>query len=34
MRFLVDECTGPKVAQWLREQNNEVFSVILKKSAS
>jgi|SRR4030042_4161016 len=27
MRFLVDECTGPKVAQWLREQNHEVFSV-------
>lgn len=27
MRFLVDECTGPKVAQWLREQNHVVFSV-------
>jgi len=27
MRFLVDECTGPKVAQWLREQNHDVFSV-------
>jgi len=27
MRFLVDECTGPRVAQWLREQNHEVFSV-------
>ncbi|MBN1684666.1 MAG: DUF5615 family PIN-like protein [Gammaproteobacteria bacterium] len=27
MRFLVDECTGPQVAQWLREQNHEVFSV-------
>jgi len=27
MRFLVDECTGPKVAQWLREQKYEVFSV-------
>jgi len=27
MRFLVDECTGPAVAQWLREQNHEVFSV-------
>jgi predicted nuclease of predicted toxin-antitoxin system len=26
MRFLVDECTGPKVAAWLREQY-EVFSV-------
>ncbi|MCX7406550.1 MAG: DUF5615 family PIN-like protein [Planctomycetales bacterium] len=27
MRFLVDECTGPKVAQWLRVQGHEVFSV-------
>ena len=27
MRFLVDECTGPKVAQWLREQNHDIFSV-------
>ena len=27
MRFLVDECTGPGVAQWLREQDHEVFSV-------
>ncbi len=27
MRFLVDECTGSKVAKWLREQNHEVFSV-------
>jgi predicted nuclease of predicted toxin-antitoxin system len=27
MRFLVDECTGPKVAQWLREMKHEVFSV-------
>jgi predicted nuclease of predicted toxin-antitoxin system len=27
MRFLVDECTGPYVAQWLRTQNHEVFSV-------
>ena len=27
MRFLVDECTGPKVAKWLREQGYEVFSV-------
>jgi predicted nuclease of predicted toxin-antitoxin system len=27
MRFLVDECTGPAVASWLREQNHEVFSV-------
>jgi predicted nuclease of predicted toxin-antitoxin system len=27
MRFLVDECTGPVVATWLREQDHEVFSV-------
>jgi len=27
MRFLVDECTGPVVAQWLRAHQHEVFSV-------
>ena len=27
MRFLVDECTGPAVALWLRNQSHEVFSV-------
>lgn len=27
MRFLVDECTGPFVAQWLRREAHEVFSV-------
>ncbi len=27
MRFLVDECTGPKVAVWLRAQGHDVFSV-------
>jgi len=27
MRFLVDECTGPFVAEWLRQQKHEVFSV-------
>jgi predicted nuclease of predicted toxin-antitoxin system len=27
MRFLVDECTGPAVARWLREQGYDVFSV-------
>jgi predicted nuclease of predicted toxin-antitoxin system len=27
MRFLVDECTGPKVAEWLRKKNYQVFSV-------
>jgi predicted nuclease of predicted toxin-antitoxin system len=27
MRLLVDECTGPAVARWLREQGHDVFSV-------
>ena len=27
MRFLVDECTGPSVAQWLRSEGHVVFSV-------
>ena len=27
MRFLVDECTGPKVAAWLHNQGHEIFSV-------
>lgn len=27
MRFLVDECTGSKVAKFLRGNNHEVFSV-------
>ncbi len=27
MRFLVDECTGPKVSEWLRDESHEVFSV-------
>ncbi len=27
MRFLVDECTGPAVAHWLRSRPHEVFSV-------
>jgi predicted nuclease of predicted toxin-antitoxin system len=27
MRFLVDECTGPAVANWLRKKGYEVFSV-------
>ena len=27
MRFLVDECTGPAVASWLRDNGYEVFSV-------
>lgn len=27
MRFLVDACTGPLTARWLREQQHDVFSV-------
>lgn len=27
MRFIVDECTGPAVAHWLRSQGHEVISV-------
>lgn len=27
MRFLVDECTGPAVAAWLRNAGHDVFSV-------
>jgi len=27
MRFLVDECTGPAVANWLKEQGHDVFSI-------
>ena len=27
MRFLVDECTGPTVADWLRSLHHDVFSV-------
>ena len=27
MRFIVDECTGPAVTRWLREQKHEVFSI-------
>ena len=27
MRFIVDECTGPAVAAWLRSQSHDVFSV-------
>jgi predicted nuclease of predicted toxin-antitoxin system len=27
VRFLVDECTGPVVARWLRERQHDVFSV-------
>lgn len=27
MRFIVDECTGPDVARWLRQLGHDVFSV-------
>jgi predicted nuclease of predicted toxin-antitoxin system len=27
MRFIVDECTGPAVANWLRQQQHDVYSV-------
>lgn len=27
MRFLVDECSGPKLANWLHKEGHEVFSV-------
>ena len=27
MRFLVDECTGPAVTRWLREQRHDAFCV-------
>jgi len=27
MRFLVDESTGPAVAEWLRQRGHEAFSV-------
>jgi predicted nuclease of predicted toxin-antitoxin system len=27
MRFLVDECTGPALASWLRDHDHDVFSV-------
>ena len=27
MRFLVDECTGPSVAIWLKSSGHDVFSV-------
>ena len=27
MKFIVDECVGPAVARWLRQQNYDVISV-------
>ena len=32
MRFLVDECTGPAVALWLRRQDHYVISVEISNS--
>lgn len=34
MRFLVDECTGPAVAKWLRGQGHEVISVFDEQKGS
>ena len=34
MRFLVDECTGPKVAKWLKDQGHDIFSVYDKARGS
>ena len=34
MRFLVDECTGPRVANWLEDQGYNVFSVYEKARGS
>lgn len=30
MKFIVDECTGPKVANWLSSQGYDLFSVPLQ----
>jgi predicted nuclease of predicted toxin-antitoxin system len=27
VKFIVDECTGPAVARWLRSEGHEVISV-------
>lgn len=27
MRFVVDECTGPAIAQWLKAQGHDVVSI-------
>jgi predicted nuclease of predicted toxin-antitoxin system len=27
MRFIIDECTGPEVATWLRSQGHEAISI-------
>jgi hypothetical protein len=27
MKFVVDECTGPTVAKWLRQEGHDVISI-------
>ena len=27
MRFIIDECAGPHLARWLRDQGHDVFSI-------
>jgi len=34
MRFLVDECTGPAVAEWLRQQGHNVVSIYAQARGS
>ena len=34
MRFLVDECTGPMVANWLKDLGHDIFSVYDKARGS
>ncbi|CAN5770343.1 hypothetical protein BH24ACI3_BH24ACI3_16610 [soil metagenome] len=34
MRFLVDECTGPAVAAWLKDLGHEIFSVFDEAQAA
>ncbi|MBI4749155.1 MAG: DUF5615 family PIN-like protein [Acidobacteria bacterium] len=34
MRFLVDECTGPAVARWLRSSGHDVYSVFEESRGS
>src|ERR1041384_4156787 len=34
MRFLVDECTGPAVVEWLRGEGHNVFSVFAEAQGS
>lgn len=34
MRFLVDECAGPRLAHWLRLQDHVVFSVFDERAVN